>query len=163
VHLTVLDGLPADHEAAVHVWRAANNARLRPPSDDRVARIWAKLAEPQACLVIGHLVADTDVVAMALAEPGRTDHGAGTVIPDHGHVSMVFVHPDMWGRGVGRQLLQGLHERASARGWTRTTLWTRSSNARARRLYEGQGYRRSGEETTLGSGDPILQLVRRTS
>ncbi len=163
MHVTVLDGLPADREAAVHVWHAANVARLLPPSVDRVARIWGKLAVPEACLVIGHLDADKDVVAMALAEPGRAEHGAGAVIPGYGHVSMVFVHPDVWGRGVGGQLLQGLHERASERGWSRTTLWTRASNARARRLYEGQGYRRSGHETTLGSGDSNLQLARQAS
>ena len=66
-----------------------------------MARIWEKLAEPQVCLVIGHLDADGDVVAMALAEPGRAEHGAGAVIPDYGHVSMVFFHPDRWGRGLG--------------------------------------------------------------
>jgi GNAT superfamily N-acetyltransferase len=161
--LIILDVLPADQQAAVRVWHAANVARLLPPSVDRVARIWEKLAEAHACLVIGHLVADKDVVAMALAEPGRAENGAGTVIPDYGHVSMVFVHPDLWGRGLGRQLLQGLHERASERGWSRTTLWTRASNARARRLYDGQGYRRSGQETTIGGGDPILQLERHAS
>jgi GNAT superfamily N-acetyltransferase len=161
--LTVLDGLPTDHESAVHVWHAANVARLLPPGVDRVARIWAKIAEPGACLVIGHLDTDRNVVAMALAEAGRAEHGAGAVIPGYGHVSMVFVQPDMWGHGLGRQLLQGLHERASERGWSRTTLWTRASNARARGLYEGQGYRRSGQETTLGSGDPILQLERQAS
>jgi hypothetical protein len=58
-----------------------------------VARIWEKLAEPEACLVIGHLDADRDVVAMALAETGRAEHGAGAVIPGYGHVSIVFVHP----------------------------------------------------------------------
>jgi GNAT superfamily N-acetyltransferase len=125
-----------------------------------VDRIWEKLAEPEACLVIGHFDANREVVAMALAEPGCAEHGAGAVIPGYGHVSMVFVHPDLWGQGVGRQLLQGLHERASERGWSRTTLWTRVSNVRARRLYEGQGYRRSGNETTLGCGDPILQFER---
>jgi hypothetical protein len=62
------------------------------PSVDRVARIWEKLAEPEACLVIGHLDADRDVVAMALAETGRAEHGPGAVIPGYGHVSMVFVH-----------------------------------------------------------------------
>jgi len=67
VHLSVLDGLPADHEAAVRVWHAANVARLLPPVD-RVARIWENLAEPEACLVIGHLDADRDVVAMLLAD-----------------------------------------------------------------------------------------------
>jgi GNAT superfamily N-acetyltransferase len=119
VHLTVLDGLPADHEAAVRVWHAANVARLPPPSLDRVARIREKLAEPEACLVIGHVDANMGVVAMALVEPGREQHSGGAVIRGYGHVSMVFVHPDMWGRGVGRQLLQGLHKRASERGWSR--------------------------------------------
>ena len=163
VHLTVFKGLPADHEAAVDVWRAANVARLLPPSAERVARIWEKLAEPHVCLVIGRLDPSGDVVAMALAEPGRAEEGAGLVIPGYGHVSMVFVQPDLWGRGLGRHLLQGLHRSAWERGWSRTTLWTRASNTRARRLYQGQGYRRSGHETTLGEGDPILQFERQTT
>jgi GNAT superfamily N-acetyltransferase len=113
-------------------------------------------------LVICRSEAREGVLAMALAEPGRADHGAGTVIPGYGHVSMVFVRPDMSGQGVGRQVLQGLHRRASQRGWSRMMLWTRVSNARARRLYEGKGYRASGHETTLADGDPILQLERHT-
>jgi hypothetical protein len=40
-----------------------------------------------------HVDADRDVVAMALAEPGRAEHGAGEVFSGYGHVSMVFVHP----------------------------------------------------------------------
>jgi len=64
------------------------------------------------------------------------------------------------GRGMGGQLLQGLHERASDRGWDRKTLWTRASNLRAGRLYEGQGYRTSGRQNTLGDGDSILQFER---
>jgi ribosomal protein S18 acetylase RimI-like enzyme len=68
----------------------------------------------------------------------------------------------VWGRGVGRQLLQGLHERAFEMGWSRLTLWTRTSNERARRSYESQGYRASGHEATLGDGGPIRELERRT-
>jgi GNAT superfamily N-acetyltransferase len=163
VNLSVLDGVCSDHQAAIGVWHAANLARLLPPSVERVARVWEKLAEREACLVIGRLDTETDVVAMALAEPGRAEMGAGAVIPGYGHVSMVFVHPDMWGCGVGSQLLAGLHLRASKRGWSRTTVWSRTSNARARRLYEGQGYRTSGLEATVGGGDPILQLARLAS
>jgi len=32
---------------------------------------------------------------MALAEPGRAQDGAGAVTAGYGHVSMVFVRPDM--------------------------------------------------------------------
>jgi len=80
------------------------------------AWIWEKLADPGACLVVSRYDASRDVLAMALAEPGRAQDGSGAVTAGYGHVSMVFVHPDMWGQGVGRQLLQGLHERASERG-----------------------------------------------
>jgi GNAT superfamily N-acetyltransferase len=163
VQLTVLDGLPEDHPGAVQVWRAANIARLRPPSAARVARIWEKLTDPSACLVIGRDDTRGEVLAMALAEPGRAEDGQGAVLPGAGHVAMVFVHPDFWGRGVGGQLLQGLHERASERGWNRLTLWTRESNVRARRLYEGQGYRASGHETSLEAGDLILEFARRSA
>jgi GNAT superfamily N-acetyltransferase len=160
LHLTVTDGMWADHEAAVRVWRAANVARGLPPTAERVDRIWKKLAESGACLVVGRLGGSGEVLAMALAEPGRAEDGAGTVLPGYGHVSMVFVHPDMWGVGLGRDLLQGLHDRASARGWSHTTLWTRASNSRARRLYQSQGYRASGNESTLGGDDPVVQLQR---
>lgn len=160
VHVVVVEGLTADHKSAVRVWRAANIARMMPPSADRVARIWQKLEDPGACLVIGREEVSGDVLAMALAEPGRAECGAGALIPGSGHVSMVFVHPDLWGLGVGRHVLQGLHGSASAMGWSRTTLWTRALNARAIRLYEGQGYRVSGQETTLGDGDLIIQMER---
>jgi ribosomal protein S18 acetylase RimI-like enzyme len=80
------------------------------------------------------------VVAMALSEPYRERHGAGTVRPRAGHVSMVFVDPERWGRGVGSRLLDALHREMRARDWRTSSLWTRSNNVRARRLYEGCGY-----------------------
>ncbi|WP_442929131.1 GNAT family N-acetyltransferase [Modestobacter sp. VKM Ac-2983] len=65
----------------------------------------------------------SNVVAMALAEPGRSDDGGRGITPGHGPVSMVFVAPERWGRGIGRALMTGLHQYATARGWTTTTLW----------------------------------------
>ena len=50
--MRVVDGLAADHESAVNIWRSANVARLLPPGVDWVARIREKLADPHACLVI---------------------------------------------------------------------------------------------------------------
>lgn len=53
---------------------------------------------------------------------------------------MVFVDPKCWGRGVGSRLLDALHGEMRARDWRTSSLWTRSNNERARRLYEGRGY-----------------------
>jgi GNAT superfamily N-acetyltransferase len=68
--------------------------------------------------------------------------------------------PTCGGRGVGRQVLQGLHGRASERGWSRTKLWIRASNERARRLYPGEGNRTTAHESTVGEVDHITQLER---
>src|SRR5262245_16811196 len=132
--LVVRRAAPQDLEAALDVWQAANEARGRAPSPARVERVREKLRAPDAVVVIA--LDGADAVGMGLAEPGRADDGAGAPVDGYGHVSMVFVHPGRWGRGHGGLVLASLHE-----GWARTTLWTRTDNARARRLYEKAGYR----------------------
>lgn len=123
---------------ALHVWCAARTADGNPPSVERIDRVRRKLADSAASLLVG---CDGElVVAMALSEPYREGHGAGTVRRHAGHVSMVFVDPDHWGRGVGSRLLDALHREMRARDWWTSSLWTSSNNARARRLYEGRGY-----------------------
>jgi len=155
--VSILRAGPAQLAAAVDVWRAANAARGLPPSAERTARIREKLAAPDAVVLLSPNPAG-DVVGMALAEPGRADDGAGGLVPGYGHVSMVFVHPDEWGRGHGRRLLTALALQET--GWSRTTLWTRTSNDRAQRLYAAVGYRPTGRTSTLSDGDGIMQFER---
>ena len=147
-----------DAAAAVEVWRAANEARGLAPTPQRLARVREKLADPQAVVVVARR--DGEVVGMLQAEPGRADGGAGEVVQGLGHVSMVFVHPDRWGQGVGAELMAEIAAVASDRGWQRLSLWTRASNDRARRLYEADGYRLTGDELELGPNDLILRYQR---
>jgi ribosomal protein S18 acetylase RimI-like enzyme len=74
---------------------------------------------------------------MALAEPYRAKDGSGPLMVDRGHVSMVFVAPTRWGSGIGCELLDALHLTMREHGYSSASLWTRASNERARRLYEG--------------------------
>jgi ribosomal protein S18 acetylase RimI-like enzyme len=142
-------------EDAVRVWRAANIARGNPPSAVRVARVREKLDDDEACVVIG--IESGRVVAMALAEPGREARGQGAIAPGLGHVSMVFVDPERWGRGVGTSLLDALHYAMLERGWRTSSLWTRVTNRRARRLYERRGYRQTAEVAQLPGADTIIR------
>jgi len=129
---------PGRRKDALHVWCAARTADGNPPSKARIDRVRRKLADTDASLLVG---CDGELmVAMALSEPYRERHGAGTVRPHAGHVSMVFVDPECWGRGVGSRLLDALHREMRARDWRTSSLWTRSNNVRARRLYAGRGY-----------------------
>jgi ribosomal protein S18 acetylase RimI-like enzyme len=139
-------GRPEDVEPAVAVWLAANTARRGGPlpRSEQEERARAHVSNPDAFL----LVADDAgyVVGMALGMQGLADDGAGPPVEGLCHVSMVFVAPDYWGRGIGGRLVDALLPEARSRGYDRAQLWTQSDNVRARRLYEGRGFLPSGRE-----------------
>jgi GNAT superfamily N-acetyltransferase len=146
---------PDQRDGALQVWRAANVARGNPPSASRVVRVREKLEEDSVCVVVA--LEHDQVVGMALAEPGRQANGQGVITPGLGHVSMVFVDPGRWGRGIGTGLLNALHHMMRERGWRTSSLWTRSSNQRGRRPYESCQYRDTGDIARLGDGDEIVR------
>ena len=143
-------------EEALAVWRAARTAEGRSPDPERVERVAQKLADADA-----HLVSNRRaglIVGMALAEPFRDEHGAGSVLPGWGHVTMVFVHPEHQGCGVGRELM---HQLVADVPWPWLSVWTRVANARAVRLYESVGFAPTGERGRTPHGDPIRRWERR--
>jgi ribosomal protein S18 acetylase RimI-like enzyme len=126
-----------DLPGAVAAWHAANIARGKPPTPQRVARITEKLQEPDA---LTYVAAEGDaIVGMALAEPCRKDHGAGAVIPGALHISMVFVFPSSQRRSIGGRLMNYTLDAARAAGMLRVQLWTGRENTAARKLYENIG------------------------
>src|SRR4051794_40077405 len=100
---------------------------------------------------------DGGVVGMALGEPFRERHGAGEVVPGHGHVSMVFVHPEFQRLGVGRELMRLLIAEVP---WSRLSLWTRDANSAAQRLYAAVGFAPTGDAGRTPHGDPIQRWER---
>lgn len=158
--LIVRKAQPLDLDGAERVWHAANVARGITPTEERVARVREKLRDRDSSVVVG--LEDERVVAMALAEPDRDapDRGSVAQLGARGHVSMVFVDPERWGNGVGRRLLAGLDEVALERGWAHLRVWTRESNARAKRLYTAAGYRLTGARSELDDDERIEQYGR---
>jgi ribosomal protein S18 acetylase RimI-like enzyme len=145
-------------EDALNVWRRANEARNKAPSDVRVNRVRAKLADPSALVVIAFN--EHELVGMALAEPGRAADGAGEPLPDLCHISMVFVDPDHWGKAIGGHLLSAVATSAGKAGYQRLQLWTGQSNDRAQRLYRRAGFELSGRTKQLDTGELVLHLTR---
>lgn len=146
---------PRDRSGALEVWRAANEARGLAPTSARIARVEQKLAEATSYLVVA--CDDDGVVGMALAEPYRAEDGSGPLMVGRGHVSMVFVAPTRWGSGIGCELLDALHLTMREHGYSSASVWTRASNERARRLYEGRGYQRTLNVKQLPGGDTIVR------
>jgi predicted N-acetyltransferase YhbS len=104
----------SDFDGAVQVWQAANIARGKRPSPERVARVVEKLQEPTAVPYVA--ASDTGIVGMALLEPCRADDGTGAVVPDALHISMVFIDPVSQRQGVGGRLMRYALDDARASG-----------------------------------------------
>jgi len=126
-----------DLDGAVQVWQAANIARGKRPSPERVARVVEKLAEPTAGPYIA--ASDAGIVGMALLEPYRADDGAGALVPNALHISMVFIDPVSQRQGVGGRLMRYALDSAHASGVSRVSVWTGCENTGARKLYEVLG------------------------
>jgi len=88
---------------------------------------------------------------MALAEPGRSDGGAGELDPSLLHISMIFVRPAGQRTGVGLPLLVHVLEVARSRGYERVDVWTARENNPARKLYERAGMTLTGKTASLRS------------
>lgn len=138
--------LPHELEAAVSVWHAANVARGAPHGAERTARIREKLSAPDA---LAFVALRPEIVGMALAEPGRLNDGAGDLDPALLHISMVFVHPDAQGRGIGSSLVRHVLEAARSLGYQQAGVWTYSDNIPARSLYESVGMATTGKTSRV--------------
>lgn len=156
-------GEPDDWDAAVEVWRLADEARNgRELTDAQVARTRALGSVPASFFVVA---ADDDgsdgsIVGVSLGMLAREDDGAGPPIPGLLHVAMVYVRPDRWGEGIGAALVDRILDEGWARELSDAQLWTAADNDRAQALYERLGWTRSGREKHNDDGVPIVHYVR---
>jgi GNAT superfamily N-acetyltransferase len=146
-------GEAADIDAALSVYERSNLARRQgvwPNRAARVERVRAHLHDP----VSWFLVADEGpaVVGMALAEPLRGEHGAGTITPEGCFLNFVFVVPERLGEGVGGAILDAILAEAKRRQYSRIHLWTHEDNKRSHRLYLSRGFSPTGR-TADGEGE----------
>jgi GNAT superfamily N-acetyltransferase len=129
--------------AAVHVasWRVAYRGLL--PDDyldhlsiEERAGLWSGvLTDPSP----GHVVVveiEDDIVGFAHVGPSGDDDAR----PMTGELYTIYVQPDAWGRGHGRELGEAALEFLTGDGYHEATLWMLSTNDRARRFYLRQGW-----------------------
>jgi RimJ/RimL family protein N-acetyltransferase len=70
--------------------------------------------------------------------------------PDaEGELYTIYVAPQHWGSGVGRELIRAGEERLRELGHRSIVLWVLDGNARAQRFYEQAGWSADGERRTI--------------
>jgi GNAT superfamily N-acetyltransferase len=146
-------GHAEDLEPAFALWWRAESARRHgPPPSVSVERVRGYARRTGAFL----LVADSagEVVGMALVTPANSCPAEVAV------VQMMFAAPERWGEGIGGKLVAAALAEARVRGFERTRLWAHAADDRARRLYEGHGFGRTGPRVAGESGEPIVLYER---
>jgi ribosomal protein S18 acetylase RimI-like enzyme len=79
---------------------------------------------------------ESTVVGYTYANPTADDEATFSL-------AHIYVRPDRWGEGVGRQLLEHVERTVRSRGGERIRLGVMSENDRAIRFYEDAGYSRT--------------------
>lgn len=156
----------ASQIAVIHVksWQAAYRGLLPQEFLDRLdpaQRVsgWKRVlesAEPllSATLVIG--AGDSLAGFVGFGPTRDTDDDPERV----GEIRAIYLLPDAWGKGLGRDLMAAAVGRLAAAGFAHATLWVLDSNARARRFYEAGGWSADGAVKDDDSRGFVLTEVR---
>jgi GNAT superfamily N-acetyltransferase len=101
-------------------------------------------------------IASTGIAGFAGYWPTRDDDDDPAVT---GEVAAIYLHPDAWGQGLGRQLMTATLANLAAAGYRDATLWVLQDNARARRFYSRAGWAADGAAKTDDlDGFPLLEV-----
>ena len=138
--------------AAVHVrsWQAAYRGELPDAYldglsvDERESQWIERLRASRSDG--GTLVAEEDgrVIGFAGFGPTRDEDAPAAT----GEVYAIYLLPEWFGRGIGRELFARANERLRELGYVRATLWVLATNARSRRFYERAGWAFDGTESS---------------
>ncbi|HET9257442.1 MAG TPA: GNAT family N-acetyltransferase [Pseudonocardiaceae bacterium] len=155
--------------AAVHVasWQAAYHGLLpeRVLAALSVAdreRTWsAILTDPPPRTAVLLSTREEAIVGFAAVGPA----GGPVTSSMAGELYAIYLRPDQWERGIGRQLHQAALDRLSALGFQHATLWVLEGNERAINFYQRNGWAADGTrriDQELGGADLPERRLRRT-
>jgi ribosomal protein S18 acetylase RimI-like enzyme len=156
----------ADAIAAVHVsgWRWGYAGQIPDgilaslEEDERAAR-WRSVLETGDAAVF---VAEDRARVLGFAACGRSRDNDSS---GDGELYALYLHAEAAGTGAGAALLRAAIAELRGRGFERAVLWVLSTNARARRFYEREGWEQDGATKTEDlDGFPLVEVrYRRTT
>jgi GNAT superfamily N-acetyltransferase len=99
---------------------------------------------------------DGEVLGFAFAGPSRDTENAAELYS-------IYVDPDAWGTGLGRELILEVERQLRDQGFEQAELWVLEDNPRGRRFYEAAGWRSADVQpiTIFGSEVPEIRYRKR--
>lgn len=157
VRRATVDDARAIAEVHVRTWQAAYaHAFPREVLDaidvDEREQLWRDLTQrPEPVWVA---VDGERVVGFASAGPARDEE-------DVAELYAIYVLPEAWGGGAGRQLMDAVVGWFLAEEYTTAMLWVLADNPRARRFYERTGWRHDGDRIETVRGVDVEEALYR--
>ncbi|MGH2953289.1 MAG: GNAT family N-acetyltransferase [Solirubrobacterales bacterium] len=138
-------GIVPERIDPVRAWDPAGiAARLEAPGEHPSSTLVAEVGGRITGFVVLGACRDSDVASAA------------------GEVWALYVDPDHWRRGVGRQLVEAALDGLAAAGHAEATVWTLGESERNLRFYEALGFRRDGATQRRESFGSPLEVRLRT-
>jgi RimJ/RimL family protein N-acetyltransferase len=143
--------------ANIHMrsWEAAYKGIV--PDETIATKNESRLAMWQKTLSGEHnnymaLYGDTPVGLMGI-HPSRDND-----LSDAGEVGSIYLHPDYFGKGYGREMIKYAFKTLQQQGFYIITLWVLEENARARRFYKKCGFTFDGTKKEIIIGKPLIEI-----
>jgi ribosomal protein S18 acetylase RimI-like enzyme len=166
--MTIRNAQPGDARAiaTIHVraWQTAYrgivpSSYLSDLSIDQREQAWRHRLERGGSTVL--LAEEGDHILGWISAGRSRDVDAG---PATGELYALYVTPEHWRRGVGRQLWHDSGRRLSDAGFTEATLWVMRDNAPARAFYGSHGFAddASIQKTVKLGGVDLLEVRMRS-
>jgi ribosomal protein S18 acetylase RimI-like enzyme len=145
IRRAVLDDADVLADLHVRAWQEAYagllpQAYLDGLAADQRATMWRRLLAVGATPCVHVAVDGPAAVGFVTVDRSRDDDALDAT----GEVGAIYARASVWGRGVGRQLMDVGLEELRARGCVDATLWVLDTNHRARRFYELGGWTADG-------------------
>jgi GNAT superfamily N-acetyltransferase len=102
-------------------------------------------AQPAALILLAYV--EGKAVGIATCFRGFSTFAAQPLVNIH-DLAVLLSHR---GRGIGRQLLDGVVRKATELGCCKVTLEVKANNAKARRVYEMAGFSQAGYDEPTGA------------
>jgi GNAT superfamily N-acetyltransferase len=153
------------HEIAeVHVasWKAAYRGLIPDSVLDGLsvpkrAEMWQRIIAEQKFQL---LVAEHNDRIVGLVNFGSA-RDPDAVLGLTGEILAIYVDPNRWHEGIGRELLEAALSELKSAGFNEATLWVLDANSRARVFYDRVGFSVDGATQSEGvGGNAKIQEVR---
>jgi GNAT superfamily N-acetyltransferase len=160
VRLAAADDADAIGRIQVESWRAAYTGLMPDEAIDGFdvaerQRMWREgLGRPPRPGSATFVVEETgEVVGFASVGASREAQADAEA-----ELYAIYLHPDRWGRGIGRALLRRAEDSMRASGFREAILWVLEGNERGERFYRAAGWEQDGRKDDTFQGAAVTEL-----